>query len=340
MPVVWRDPPFDRDGIFFRGNLHCHSSRSDGALDPEHVVSAYKRLGYDFICLSDHFEADYGWQLTDTSSWRDESFTTLIGAELSRPGPVRPGKWWLGAVGLPLDFPAPDSREKGPELASRARAAGAFLVLLHPGFNATQTRDLEGMDVIDAVEIYNDGVQRGNDRGDGWYLAVDLLDRGWEISCTAADDAHFDLGGYDAIGGAWVEVRSPVLEPAALLAALKGGAFYATTGPKIQDVRVIDRAVEVHCTPAEVVTVTGPGCLVRSVAQRRWDGRLNAPGPANDWATIAERQPEGITRCRLSLESPGAAADWGVWGPGDWWRVTISDSAGKRAWTNPSRLPA
>ena len=45
-----------RDDRFFRGNLHCHSDRSDGLLGPEEVVSAYRDAGYDVLCLSDHFE--------------------------------------------------------------------------------------------------------------------------------------------------------------------------------------------------------------------------------------------------------------------------------------------
>jgi predicted metal-dependent phosphoesterase TrpH len=70
-------------GRFFRGNLHCHSSRSNGLLGPEEVVSAYREAGYDFLCLSDHFEAEYGWQVTDTRPLRADGFTTIVGAELS-----------------------------------------------------------------------------------------------------------------------------------------------------------------------------------------------------------------------------------------------------------------
>jgi len=48
-------------GRFFRGNLHCHSNRSGGLVEPTEVVAAYREAGYDFLCLSDHFEQDYGW---------------------------------------------------------------------------------------------------------------------------------------------------------------------------------------------------------------------------------------------------------------------------------------
>ena len=39
----------DGEGRFFRGNLHCHSNRSDGLLDPEDVLGAYREAGYDFL---------------------------------------------------------------------------------------------------------------------------------------------------------------------------------------------------------------------------------------------------------------------------------------------------
>ena len=48
-----------RDGVeggLFRCNLHCHSNRSDGLRSPEEFVGTYRAAGYDFVCLSDHFE--------------------------------------------------------------------------------------------------------------------------------------------------------------------------------------------------------------------------------------------------------------------------------------------
>jgi hypothetical protein len=335
-----RPAPFDREGAFYRGNLHCHSDRSDGSIPPNEVIDVYKRLGYDFICLTDHFEAQYGWQVTDTSPWRDESFTTLIGAELSSPGPVRRGKYWLGAAGLPLDFAPAGDGETGPQLARRAQQAGAFVSLLHPGFNATSLDDVEDLEAIDAVEIYNDGVQRAHDRGEGWYLAAEMLNQGRHLFGIASDDAHFAYGGLDAVGGAWVMVRSRSLHPVSLLDALKSGAFYATSGPEIHDIIVDGREVEVHCSPAAVISMTGPGCLSRSVAHHRWNGRRLQVGEAGELACVKATQPEGITCARLSLDSPGEAAEWGLWSAGDWWRVSVMDADGRRAWSNPCRLAA
>jgi predicted metal-dependent phosphoesterase TrpH len=76
-------PAFSAPGRWFRGNLHAHSDRSDGVAPPERVVAAYRDAGYDFLVLTDHFEARWGWRVTDTASAREATFTTLLGAELS-----------------------------------------------------------------------------------------------------------------------------------------------------------------------------------------------------------------------------------------------------------------
>ena len=46
---------FRLPGRFLRGNLHTHSTASDGELAPGEVCRRYREAGYDFICLSDHF---------------------------------------------------------------------------------------------------------------------------------------------------------------------------------------------------------------------------------------------------------------------------------------------
>ncbi|MCC6792855.1 MAG: hypothetical protein IT336_14285, partial [Thermomicrobiales bacterium] len=49
------DLPFDKPGRFWKGNLHTHSTRSDGKLTPAEVIAAYQARGYDFLALADHF---------------------------------------------------------------------------------------------------------------------------------------------------------------------------------------------------------------------------------------------------------------------------------------------
>ncbi len=46
--------PFAQPGEWLRGNLHTHTTRSDGLLSPQATVDEYARRGYDFLSLTDH----------------------------------------------------------------------------------------------------------------------------------------------------------------------------------------------------------------------------------------------------------------------------------------------
>ena len=45
---------FSKTGNWYKGNLHCHSTNSDGKLSPKEVVDLFKENGYSFLCFSDH----------------------------------------------------------------------------------------------------------------------------------------------------------------------------------------------------------------------------------------------------------------------------------------------
>jgi predicted metal-dependent phosphoesterase TrpH len=197
------------EGRFFRGNLHCHPNRSDGLLKPEEVISAYREAGYDFVCLSDHFEAGYGWQITDTRHMRGENFTTIIGAELSSAPWAERDCYWVTAAGLPVDFGAPPPNDHA-EAIRRAGELGAFVVMLHPGLNNLLLAAADGLpalDTVHAVEIYsnNSAMAAIPDRANGAYMLDGLLEEGRRLLVNAGDDAHFGHP-RDRFGG-WVEVN-------------------------------------------------------------------------------------------------------------------------------------
>lgn len=304
--------PFSAPGRFWRGNLHTHSNRTDGALPPEEVCRRYAAEGYDFIALTDHFVGRYGYPIVDTVPFRSPSFTTILGAEL-HSGALENGEiWHILAVGLPADFAPPNApdfkpvagQESGPEIAARAVAAGAFVAIAHPqwsGITLNDARSLAG--IADAVEIYNHGCATGCDRADGFTMADLLLSEGHRLSLIATDDAHFTEP--DHFGG-WVMVKAPENTPEALLAALKAGLFYSTQGPELRAIRLLGDAVEVECSAAVSVIVQGHGSGARALH-----------GASMTHATVA-------LDARLSASR--------------WLRVTVIDAAGKRAWSNPIRL--
>lgn len=294
--------PFNRPGRFWRGNLHTHSDRSDGALSPEETVRHYRDADYDFLAVTDHFRAEYGFPLTDTRPLRTPGFTTLLGAELHAPRTEAGPSWHIVAVGLPLGFPPPEPGESGPQLARRARAAGAFIGMAHPAASLLTAADAESLDAAHALEVYN-ALSAREDRGDSWHLTDVLLNRGHRLNVYAADDAHFQP--QDPPGcAAWVQVRAESLEPEHLVSALRAGHYYSSTGPELHNIQLVDGLVTVHCSPARKVLLTG-----------------GVPG-----AQVVEGA--ALTECSLPVE---------MFRHG-YCRVTVEDAAGGRAWSNPIRL--
>jgi hypothetical protein len=298
---------FTAPGRFWRGNLHTHSTRSDGVLSPEEVCRRYRAEGYDFLALTDHFIGAYDYPIVDTVPMRADGFTTILGAELHSGAMSNGELWHILAVGLPPDFAPSNSptfhpvegQETGPEIAARAVAAGAFVAVAHPQWSGLTLADARSITAAHAVEIYNHGCATGCDRPDGAAIADLLLTEGRKLSVIATDDAHFHEP--DHFGG-WVMVKATENTPEALLAALKAGAFYSSQGPEIRDVRVEGDHVVVECSAAASVVAMGHGTGAKAV------------------------HGHSMTRAAVPLARLNNSP---------WLRVAVIDAAGKRAWSNP-----
>lgn len=299
-------PLFDKPGRFLRGNLHTHSTRSDGALSPEEVSRRYRTIGYDFYALTDHFMAKYGFPITDTRGHRGEGFTTLIGAELHAGRMSRGEIWHILAVGLPSDFAPTSAEESGPDLARRAVAAGAFVAIAHPEWYGLTLDDAEALDAAHAIEIYNHTCHVHNARGSGASLLDALLSNDRRILAIATDDAHFSDEVYDNTDafGAWVMVKAEENEPEAILAALKAGDFYASEGPDFHAIRRDGDDLVVRTSAVDRVILLGPGARAIHVSGR------------------------AMTEARLPLAGF----------EGGWLRLVALDAAGRRAWSNAAWL--
>jgi predicted metal-dependent phosphoesterase TrpH len=298
--------PFSTPGRFWRGNIHTHSNQSDGVLPSEAVVQAYKDAGYDFLQLSEHFIEHFNWPINDTRQFRSTNFTTLIGVELHAPETSAGELWHIVAAGLPLDFAPCGPNETGPQLAQRARDAGAFVGIAHPAWSQLTLEDGLAIDSAHAVEIYNHGCAIENDRGDGWYLHDQLMNEGKRLSAFATDDAHFKTP--DHFGG-WVNVKAESLDPDELLNALKSGHYYSSQGPEIADIKLNGKELEITCSPVDTITVV---CGV---------------------SRTCVKTGKAITSANFNLANLDQG--WLLKKPSPWFRITIIDHAGKRAWSNP-----
>lgn len=290
--------PFAKPGQFYRGNLHGHSTNSDGKFAVADVVEKYRTHGYDFIAVSDHFMEAYAYPVTDSRTHRVEDFTTLLAAELHLSQMENGEIWHVLAVGLPVDFAPPGEHEDIVDLATRAADAGAFIGMVHPTWNGMTLADASRLPFAHAVEVYNHRSEIKVARGDGWGLCDQLLNQGRRVSAFAVDDSHTFDNDFD---GGWVHVKAQCLNPETLLESLKSGWFYSSQGPLIHDIAVNEGEICIACSPVSNIIVSGRGSKGENI-----DG-------------------VGMTSARFPTHRFSDA----------YARVTVIDAHGRHAWSNP-----
>jgi len=175
-----------------KGNLHAHTTFSDGRRPVAEVVEWYREQGYDFLAITDHddrVDEDEYWFRIPSS---DDRMIVFPGIELNyRPLWQHVGK----VVGdretlYVLNHPARYDLSVG-EVRRRIRLIGAA------GWP------------IEAVETTETGT---------YYPEYDVADIG--VPRIATDDSHRD----DDFGRAWIEVDAQ-RAPDAILRAVKAGDF-------------------------------------------------------------------------------------------------------------------
>ena len=67
-------------GNWYKGNVHTHTTNSDGELSPKEVISLYKNKGYDFLAITDHNKLTYNQEL------RKEGLHLIPGEEIGGGG--------------------------------------------------------------------------------------------------------------------------------------------------------------------------------------------------------------------------------------------------------------
>jgi hypothetical protein len=303
--MVANSNPFAATGTWLRCALHAHTTRSDGELSPEELVSHYERAGFDVLAITDH------WVRTEARS--TDRLLVIPSSELSclLPGDADGHLLAFGIDEDPLEFV-----RTRPDLAAAAAWVarhGGVSYLAHPYWTGAST-GLSLCDGVAGLEVYNAGCELEVGRGLSTVHWDDLLERGGRYFGIAADDSHH--AEFDS-GFAWVWTRVAERSQAAVLDALAKGSFYSSMGPLVHDLRVEDGSVEVGCSPCHRVTLCTSRRRGSSVSAGRFGYRYRGE-------ILSESDEGEITGARL--ERP-AGSPYG--------RLELVDAHGRKAWTNP-----
>ena len=247
-------------GHWFKGNLHTHTTQSDGDATPEQAVAWYGDRGYAFIAITDHERHTPG------GSFARHDLLTLTGVELAGVG------YHLVALGC----------SALPDLAAQATAQGCVDAVLavgglpffaHPYWCGQTPAQIAPIRGIAGLEVYNSVCEQMDGLGNASAYWDAVLAQGKRMWGLAVDDTHWRYG---EVGVGFVMVRAPACTEADIIHALRQGHFYASTGPKIEDLILVrddkgQAALRVTCSPCETITFYASACRgkrVRAVRRR------------------------------------------------------------------------
>ena len=250
---------------WFKGNLHTHTTESDGDETPEHVAEWYREHGYDFLVLSDH---NHLTVLDDAGSNPGKWPLLIPGEEITsrlfnNTVPVH-----VNGIGLKsLVEPATEesARETLQENGSRIVAAGGLASINHPNFKwIISAEDIAATEGTWAMEVYN-GHPITNSFGGGGHLSAEaiwdlVLSSGHRVLGVATDDAHHYVAEFSPLlanpGRGWVVVKAEKMSEDALMAGMRRGEFYASSGVAILDMKVARDEIVIEMAPYDTEEFT------------------------------------------------------------------------------------
>ena len=319
---------------WLRGNTHAHTSNSDGDSPPDTVARWYRDAGYDFLFITDHE------RITDPAPLNARvgvpgRFLLIAGEEVTQlvadsAHPDRRRQGHVNALGLSRVVTRLGERgiAQGISLAdayarniAEIRAASGIAQVNHPNFRwSVRLEHLAALPDSTLFEIWNahTGVNNLGGVDDAGRAAPSaealwdsLLTRGKVIFAVADDDSHsFSASDADSYaltrpGRAWIMVRADTVTKPAILGAIRRGDFYASTGVTLSELTATDSAITVTVLPV-------------------YDSRY----------TIEFVGSGG----RVLATTHGRSAKYAIRGGEGYVRVRVTDSNGRKAWTQGVRV--
>ncbi len=250
------------NGNFYKANLHCHSTFSDGSCTPEELKEMYMRRGYSVIAFTDHRTLHSQAHLTD------KDFLALDGYEIdvsqretNANGYKKTCHFCLIALNenTPhVDFGDEDTYT--PENISRimkeAKEKGFFVTYNHPNWSLEDFSDYINYDGMDAMEICNYGCIAVGYQDYVPMVYDEMLRYGKRIFCLATDDNHNrhpENSLYcDSFGGFTV-IKAEALDYKSITNALSEGNFYSSQGPAIEALWYEDGKIHIKTSPVKKI---------------------------------------------------------------------------------------
>ncbi len=230
---------------WYKGNLHTHTTNSDGRLAPEVVINLYKEAGYDFLALTDH------WIFGERR--KEEKFLLIPGVEYDISRNVREGIYHIVGIGMKEDPGLLKSQGlHAQEMIDAIHAHDGIAILAHPAWSINRASEARFLEGLDGSEIYNttSGLPWNCRPYSGTFLD-EMATYGRMLPCMAADDAHHYTGDETR---SYLMVQASELTEESILEAIRANRFYASQGPDFRvEVSEDGKEITVYSTPVEAI---------------------------------------------------------------------------------------
>lgn len=276
----------DSQKEYYKANLRCHSTKSDGAMTVEELKAHYKKNGYSVIAFTDHEH------LIDNSYLNDDDFLAITSCEVAIKEYEKLStldKTDMKVCHLNFYAKKPDNidtpcynstydhftndeikdlivhtcgeyqREyshKGiNEMIKIANERGFLVSYNHPRWSLENATDYLGYKDLWAVEIYNHACMMSGLYEYDINVYDDFLRDGQKIACTAGDDNH-DIG---STCGGYVMINAEKLDYETVINALEKHDFYTSTGPEIKELYIEDNKAYLTFSGGEYAVMSTKG---------------------------------------------------------------------------------
>ena len=301
---------------WYKGNIHTHTTESDGDAEPERVVRWYRRHGYDFLVLSDH---NHLTVLNYASGKRRFRRPLMVpGEEVSANLMAGTVPVHINGIGISRVVEPVDTGNVVSTIQASVNAileAGGIASINHPNFRwAFDHEAIKQVTGASLLEVFNGhpatNLYGGPGKPSSEQVWDGVLSAGRVIFGAATDDSHnySDFSREKSNPGrGWVVVRAQELTTEAIVEGLASGSFYSSTGVALAELDASQQSLQ--------LTVQ---------QDREYLYRTTFTGRG------------GVTLA----EETGVEATYRMSGNEGYVRATVTSSSGTKAWIQPVFLRA
>lgn len=231
---------------YYKAQMHCHSTNSDGGLTPDELAQNYADLGFKILFITDHYS------VTESDSVSCPDMLCINGQELSL------AKHFNGFF---LNRTINTSGFSNQQALDSIHGQGGLAALNHPvalGFPDTTVsyrvyaQEIIGMEHLNFIEIYNTLGEIYDP--DNLMLWDSVLSAGKNVYGIAVDDLHQPI---EAFQRGYVMIKLDTLTEANVYTALENGDFYASSGIEISKYEVHEDSIYIQCKNCTSIKFVG-----------------------------------------------------------------------------------